>query len=566
MKIRMIILTLSMFVLNIFSSCSDNEPQGEIIQEQERAYSNRYYIDPENGEYYNTGHSPSQAWESVDRIMEKTWNAGDTILIKRGTIYNGTLTLRGNGTKDAPIVIMAYGDEGLPIPQINGEGKKDETILLRNVQYWELHNLKITNKGETPRPKSVGIRLVAENIEGGTMNHIYIKNCVIEDIYGTKTHHLNGGGAGIHYYNVVESATPSSFNDIIIENCHFLNCQRDGFIGFLSTGDRTKRKANTNFQVKGNVFEGIPGDQIIITGCEDAVVEHNIIKNCAEGDFSPEGASFPSEAAAAVWCIHSDNVVFRYNIVQDHKATWDGQAFDCDQNCRNILFEYNITYNNVGGFFLVCPLDQDFNHGYAESKGLVVRYNVSINDGTRDYIKENGQRLSSTIDVAGRVVDAHFYNNTIIKTKSAVNNADNRAVTFDNFSNLPSSMKFTNNIFYNTTGVANKFCEATFGQLEDNKGLVLQNNCIYGYTDIPGTDQYNLDNITSNPEFVGLIESFVSNNNLADKDEILEGLKLKSSSSCIGRGQTVADALFPLNLDFWGVGIGSSKNIGAYNH
>lgn len=65
------------------------------------SYPHRYYIDPENGAYYNTGHSPEQAWESVDRIMEQPWKAGDTILIKRGTVYNGTLTLRGSGTAEA---------------------------------------------------------------------------------------------------------------------------------------------------------------------------------------------------------------------------------------------------------------------------------------------------------------------------------------------------------------------------------------------------------------------------------------------------------------------------------
>jgi len=555
------------FVAMLSLSCSDKDVIKTTTTEDEKEYPNRYYIDPDAGEYYNTGHSPTQAWESVDRINERTWAPGDTILIKRGSKYAGSLTLKGSGTAEAPIVIRAYGDENLPLPEINAEGKKDEAILIRNIQYWEIQDLKITNKGTVARPKSVGIRVVAENIEGGVMNHIHIKNCVIADVFGTKTHHLEGGGAGIHYYNVIESQTPSSFNDFRVENCHFINCQRDGLVGYVSTGDRAKRKASTNVVFSNNIFEGIPGDQIIVNSCDGALVEHNTVRNCAEGDFSPSGASFAAEAAAAIWCIHSDYTVFRYNIVQDHRATWDGQAFDCDQNCQHTLFEYNISYNNVGGFFLVCPSDLAFNQGFADFKGLVVRYNISINDGTRDYLKENGKALSSTIDIVGRVVDAHFYNNTFIKTRSADQNADNRAITFDQFANLPNSLTFTNNIFYNTTTSQNSFYEVNYGTLDVDNALVFKHNNIYGYsTGISTTSPNNTGNTNVDPKFVKLVESFVANNDLVDKDEVLNGLKLGVGSPLIDAGVPFIDNIFPVTKDFWEVNVGTSKNIGAHNH
>jgi hypothetical protein len=562
-------LFLALLFTSLCTACDKDESEKETPGGiDEVSFPNRYYIDTENGAYYNTGHSPSQAWESVDRIMERTWGPGDTILIKRGTVYNGTLTLKGSGSEEAPVVIDAYGPEELSLPEINGEGKKDETILIRNVEYWELHNLKITNKGELPRPKSVGIRIIAENIPGGTMNHIHIKGCTVADVYGTKTHHLGGGGGGIHYYNVVESATPSSFNDLVVENCHLIDCQRDGLTGYLSTGNRSQRKANTNVVFRGNLFEGIPGDVIIVNGCDGAIVEENVVRDCAAGDFSPEGIDFRAEAAAAVWCIHSDGTVFRYNIVQDHKATWDGQAFDCDQNCQNTLYEYNITYNNAGGFFLVCPADANHNNGFADFKGLVVRYNISINDGTRDYLKEDGARLSSTIDVVGRVVESHFYNNTIIKTRSAAQHADNSAITYNTFSNIPRSMIFMNNIFYNTTGVANEFCRPMYGEFVENRGVVFQNNCIVGYsTPVPGSGEYNENNLQADPKFVRLVTDFLDNNNLVDLQEVKAGLQLATGSPCLGTGKSVVDdGFFPVGNDFWGVAVGSTRNIGAFNH
>ena len=222
----------------------------------------------------------------------------------------------------------------------------------------------------------------------------------------------------------------------------------------------------------------------------------------------------------------------------------------------------------MGGFFLLCPADAAFDKGYATHKGTIVRYNISINDGTRDYVKENGLTISSAIDVVGRVDGTYFYNNTIIKTKSATQHADNSAITFDNYTNIPNSLVFANNIFYNTTGTANEFCKLNVGSLSSNKGVIFQNNCVYGYsTPIPGTGSYNSGNITIDPNFVKLVTDFVNSNNLVDKDQILNGLKLATGSPAIATGTTVSDGgFYPVTNDFWGVAVGSSKNMGAYNH
>lgn len=563
------ILFISLLSMQLLTACDDNENNPPLPPvEEEVSYPNRYYIDPENGAYYNTGHSPSQAWESMDRFTERTWGPGDTILIKRGTVYEGQLVLKGNGAPGKPIVLGSYGDESLPLPEIRTGGKKPESILIRNVEYWEIHDFKVTNKGEEPVAKIVGIQLTAENIPGGVMNHIHIKRCIIEDVYGTLTHNIGGGGAGLFFYNIINSPTPSSFNDILVEDCQFINIQRDGIIAYIASGDRDMRKANTNYVIRGNTFEGIPGDQIVVIGCDGAIVEHNIVRKCAMGGFSPEGSDFRAEASAAIWNIHSDNTIFRYNIVQDMKATWDGQAFDCDQNCVNTLFEYNISYNNVGGFFLLCPLDAYFDKGYAEHSGTIVRYNISINDGLRDYVKENGDIHAPSIDISGRVKDAHFYNNTIIKTKTATENMDNTAIAFADYMNLPKSLTFSNNIFYNTTGVANPFYRVASGEFKENVGVVMQNNLIYGYSnELPGTGEYNTGNINADPQFVRLIEDFVKNNDLIDKQEILDGLKLATGSPCTGAGAAVNDGgFFPITNDFWGSPVGNNKNIGAYNH
>ena len=102
MKMHLIIFAALLGACQL-AACKEDEPRTPQNGPEEAAYPHRYYIDPENGAYYNTGHSPSQAWESIDRILERSWKAGDTILIKRGTVYNGSLTLRGSGSAESSI-------------------------------------------------------------------------------------------------------------------------------------------------------------------------------------------------------------------------------------------------------------------------------------------------------------------------------------------------------------------------------------------------------------------------------------------------------------------------------
>ncbi len=49
-----------------------------------------------------------------------------------------------------PIMLGKYGDG--PRPRIDGEGKVLDTLLLRNVQLWEVQDIEITNLGTNREP------------------------------------------------------------------------------------------------------------------------------------------------------------------------------------------------------------------------------------------------------------------------------------------------------------------------------------------------------------------------------------------------------------------------------
>lgn len=73
-----------------------------------------YYLDCSAGQDSRTGLSPSLAWKSLNKANQAPLGPGDSLLLKRGCTWTGTLKAKWNGTAAAPIVIGAYGSGELP--------------------------------------------------------------------------------------------------------------------------------------------------------------------------------------------------------------------------------------------------------------------------------------------------------------------------------------------------------------------------------------------------------------------------------------------------------------------
>ena len=129
-----------------------------------------YYIDAENGKDSNSGHSPQSAWQSLEKVNQTVFKPGDKILFKAGSSWEGQLEVQGSGTNEAPIQINKYG-EGKN-PAIHGNGEELHTLLLHNVEYWEVRNLEITNTGEERVAGRRGVIIRAEDF--GDCHHIIL--------------------------------------------------------------------------------------------------------------------------------------------------------------------------------------------------------------------------------------------------------------------------------------------------------------------------------------------------------------------------------------------------------
>ena len=67
-----------------------------------------YYVDATAGSDSNTGTSIDKPWQTLAKVSATTLNPGDQVLLKRGSVWNETLTLASAGTVSNPIVIDAY--------------------------------------------------------------------------------------------------------------------------------------------------------------------------------------------------------------------------------------------------------------------------------------------------------------------------------------------------------------------------------------------------------------------------------------------------------------------------
>ncbi|MHC4500607.1 MAG: fibronectin type III domain-containing protein, partial [Planctomycetota bacterium] len=161
----------------------------------------RYFIDSNDGNDNNSGTSPEEAWKSLTPVNNTTFVAGDKILFKADTTYTGQLKPQGSGEPNEPIIIDMYGDGNKP--RIDGEGLVLDTLLLENVEYWEVSNLEITNLGPTRENWRTGVKVSANNC--GTLHHIQLKNLYVHDVNGS----LDKSTEGCGIYWDCTGSTPS---------------------------------------------------------------------------------------------------------------------------------------------------------------------------------------------------------------------------------------------------------------------------------------------------------------------------------------------------------------------
>jgi hypothetical protein len=118
-----------------------------------------YYVDSKQGDDSNDGLSKENPWKSLAKVNAEVFQAGDRVLFRAGTVFEGQLKPQGSGRKidgrPVPIMVDRYGEGARP--RIDAEGRFAAALHLHNIEYWEINGLEITNQGPEQQGVATGI-------------------------------------------------------------------------------------------------------------------------------------------------------------------------------------------------------------------------------------------------------------------------------------------------------------------------------------------------------------------------------------------------------------------------
>ena len=378
--------------------------------------SKKYFVSSINGNDANDGLSESTAFKSLLKINELEINAGDEILLQKGSVFeNEFLHLKNCGNINGEkIVISSFGDgEKLPHIKTNGngvwyqdygveldysghryKGNVSSSILLYDVENIIIKDIEISNKEEYTDAEAysapnkmdrTGVAAVAQN--RGTLHSITLDNLFIHDVNGNVYNkHMNNGGIYITAFKPEneEKTGIARYDGVTVENCYVKNVSRWGIaVGYVYNHDKFatkeldaetfKKYGNENIVLKNNYVKFAGGEAITPMYALNALVEHNTADSCAT-EMNDRIYKYPEKragkVAAAVWPWKCKDALLRYNDVVDTKLNQDGMAYDADSG-DGTRYEYNFSRLNEGGCMMFCM--QQAVHSYFEN-------NLSVDD------------------------------------------------------------------------------------------------------------------------------------------------------------------------------------------
>jgi hypothetical protein len=321
---------------------------------------------------------------------------------------------------------------------------------------------------------------------------------------------------------------------MVIDDCFFTRTARHAAVF----------KAIDSLEIRNNLFEHVGGAGMVIGNrCSNILVEHNTTNYT--------GSSIDSRMAgrgSGLWCYQTKNLTVQHNRFMHARGFKDSFGMHIDIGNRNVVYQYNYSEDNEGGFVEI--LGGNVNVGY--------RYNLSIGDGWRTRGNQHGKIfwISGWSGNAGNPQgsDSIFiYNNSIYVRDSIVPGIQIVSVT--------KNTRIYNNIIY----AANQFGKI---EIENNpERNDFDNNIWFG--NIPDADEngreYRGPNaLAADPLFMQEVVSDSS------------GFVLQQESPAIDAGKLIfkTDVSKPFDYfynnggkDYFGneVSFTEKSNIGAFN-
>ena len=397
---RFIKRTVACFVTSIFILLT-----GTPCYALHKAGARNFYIGA-SGNDNNPG-TKSAPFKTVEKVNSLKLLAGDTVYLKGGETFNGSLLISRSisGTSKKPIVITSYGGKYATI------NAKDSTgISIYKAGYIKLQHLAIIGSGRKTGNIKNGVTIINSteiSVDGLGISGFQKSGLLIyasQNIIAKKVFVHDNGSAGITVEAPYQTRQSS--------NIKILDCRAEN-----NPGDPTNL---TNHS----------GNGIVVGDCKNILIDRCTATN--NGWDMPRVGNGP----VGIWAYEADSVVIQHCLSYKNKTSKggaDGGGFDLDGGVTNSVVQYCFSYGNQGSGYCIFQY-----WGASPWRHNTFRYNISENDGTVSDSQAGLYVWNSSGDEK-QFYDCDVYGNIIYNSKVA-------AIAFSEVSKSR-GLRFYNNIF-----------------------------------------------------------------------------------------------------------------------
>ena len=329
--------------------------RGPLSADAQEPNGRTFYIDS-NGSNANTGLSAADAWKDFTPVNQRTFGAGDTILLRRGCMWSQELTLRGAGTPEGFLVLSAYGKGNRPRIERSG-WPEERCVHLENASYLKVSSLEVSDAG-------AGIVLFYNQSYGN--RSVYLDDIVAHDFRGVP--HLREGASygpepaarqdrvtwayGIGVTGVEDTPNDQTrvLTDFRVTNSEVYNTGSGIALdwGNHSCVDGTFAYSNKfgevwmdGLHLHDNTVEGDSFGSLFLASVTGCTIQNSRIER---------GARYAASGTAAVQVMYSKNVTLRNVTILDtpFNACPDNAGLDFECNNDTMLVEGCAFIGNAG--------------------------------------------------------------------------------------------------------------------------------------------------------------------------------------------------------------------------
>lgn len=361
-------------IMGFLTSCNDNKINmtfentytfESTLEEEQALYPSskgRIFYVSTSGVEGNDGLSEDNPLPSIDQVNKLSLLPGDSVLFKKGDIFNGKLSFKSlNGDDDNPITFASYGEGEMPV-LTNGNSTSSAVIVYiqqsNNIVIRDLDIQVCAGNRKKGASLNQGINIVYRDSGNNKYRNIYICN---NKVHGVLPLDADFKEIDTNVMGIVLSSQEANYNvskpevvsNVIIDGNEVYNIGRTGIYTTANNYQNSGENAHDvhydkflNVHIDHNYVHHVGTIGMYIKSGSYSTMNYNVIHDTGVSTDSTvvEGETGMMYICAA-HCEAKFNHVYR---VFDQNTGYDAMGIDIDWNTYDIDIAYNYCHDCQG--------------------------------------------------------------------------------------------------------------------------------------------------------------------------------------------------------------------------